>query len=56
VSRHRTWLVAETGSYGLFMKETLKVVPVPKHYAMKIYKGVEVNLHAFITSDIDRSE
>jgi len=33
-----------------------KVVPVPKHHAMKTYCGVKVQLHTFLTSALVGTE
>jgi hypothetical protein len=30
-----------------------EVIPTFEHYAMKLYRGVEVNLHAILTSALD---
>lgn len=37
-----------------FYKNTRKVVSMPNQHAMYMYQGVELNLHKFITSEIDK--
>jgi hypothetical protein len=38
------------------MKVKCKVVPALKHHAKKMYGGVEVTFHAFLTSAVDGGE
>jgi hypothetical protein len=39
----------------LMQKYTCTVAPVPKHYTMNLCKSLDLKIHAFVTSELDRA-